>query len=333
MALTLAQQAKIEQNPLRKYVIMNLLRDAKLMEVIPWNNVNSFTSVAVRWRTLPTVAFRKINAGYTPSEGDVEQVWESVYVMGGEIKYDRLFEKVQANAIVPFKQMHTNMKLKALALTFNDYLINGDHGTDADGFEGYKKRVASLPSRQSVYYAGSSAAALDPTASVANGRAFFNKLEEQHYKTNAGNVNAILANEGIYYGMGAAARYIQASAGNYLDVTKDSFDRQITTFRGAPIIDTGLKIDQSTQIITDTETAGDAGADATSIYMVSFEEQQGVVGIQLPPGLEVYDPLNGGEQESTPTKLLRVEWPLGLAGFGSYGATRGQNLEGASNWT
>src|SRR3989304_9107216 len=99
MALTLAQQAKIEQNPLRKYVIMNMLRDAKLMEVIPWHDVNSFTSIAVRWKTLPSVAFRTINAGYTPSEGDVEQVWESVFVLGGEIKYDRLFEKVKGNSI------------------------------------------------------------------------------------------------------------------------------------------------------------------------------------------------------------------------------------------
>ena len=312
---------------------MNMLRDAKLMEVIPWHDVNSFTSIAVRWKTLPSVAFRTINAGYTPSEGDVEQVWESVFVLGGEIKYDRLFEKVKGNSIVDFKKLHTDMKLKALALQFNNYLINGDHGSDPDGFEGLKKRVTNMPSRQLVGFAGASAAALDPTASVANGRAFFNKFEEMHYKTNGGNVNAILCNEGIYYGMGAVARYIQATGGNMLSVTKDSFDRDITTWKGAPLIDTGLLKDQTTEIITETEVAGDAGADATSIYMLSFDEMQGILGIQLPPGLEVYDPLNGGEQESTPTKLLRVEWPLGLAGFGSYGFVRGWNVEGASNWT
>lgn len=332
MALTLAHLAKLEIDPLRKYVMQNLLRDAKVMEVIPWNDVNSLTSIAVRWRNLPSVAFRKINAGYTPSEGDTEQVWESVYALGGEIKFDRVFDKVK-NTIVDIKQMQSDMKIKAMALTFNDYFINGDHGVDADGFEGLKKRVAAMPSRQTVYFAGASSAGLDPTASVANANTFFNKLEEAHYKCNAGQVNAVFCNEGIYYGIGRVARFLNASGGMFLDATKDSFDRTIVTWKGAPLIDVGLKADQTTEIITETETGGTGVNNTTSVYMCSFNEQQGVVGIQLPPGLEVYDPLNGGEQESTPTKLLRVEWWLGLAGFGSYGVTRALNVEGASNWT
>lgn len=331
MALTLAQLAKLEVDPLRKYVMTNLLRDAKAMELIPFTDINSLTSIAVRWKTLPSVAFRKINAGYTPSEGDTEQVWESVYALGGEIKFDRVFDKVK-NTIVDIKKMNADMKIKSMALTFNDYLINGDHGVDADGFEGLKKRVAGMPSRQSVYFAGAAAAALDPTASAANANTFFSKLEEMHYKCNAGQVNTILVNEGMIYGIGRVARYVNSAGGFFLDVTKDSFDRAIVTYKGSAMFDMGLKADQSTENITDTETAGDAGADATSIYMCSFNEDQGVIGIQLPPGLESYDPLGGGEQESTPTKLLRVEWWLGLAGFGSYGIVRGRNVEGASQW-
>ena len=332
MALTLAQLAKLETDPLKKYVIVNILREAKIMEVLPFTDVDSLRSIAVRWRTLPSVAFRKINAGYTPSEGDTEQVWESVFALGGEIKFDRVFKKIKNTIVDPIK-LQSDMKLKALSLTFNDYVINGDHATDADGFEGLKKRVSNMPTRQSVYYAGSSSAALDVTASTANANTFFSKLEEQHYKTNAGQVSCILANEGIRYGLGRAARYVNSGGGMFLDATKDSFDRQILTWKGVPIVDTGLKTDQSTDIITDAETAGDAGTDATSIYMVSFGEDQGLMGIQLPPGLEVYDPLAGAEQESTPTNLMRVEWWLGLANFGSYGVTRGQNVEGASNWT
>ena len=331
MALTLAQLAKIEIDPLRKYVLANLLRDAKAMELLPFTDVNSLNSIAVRWRVLPSVAFRKINAGYTPSEGDTEQVWESVYALGGEIKFDRVFDKVQ-NTIIDIKKMNADMKIKAMALTFNDYLINGDHATDTDGFEGLKKRVAGMPTRQSVYFAGSTSAALDVTASAANANVFFAKLEEMHYKCNTGQCNAFIMNEAMIYGVGRAARYVTSAGGLFLDVTKDSFDRSITSYKGSNFVDIGLKADQSTEIILDTEAAGDAGADATSIYAVSFNEDQGVIGIQLPPGLESYDPLGGGEQESTPTKLLRIEWWLGLAGFGSYGIVRGRNVEGASQW-
>lgn len=331
MAVTLAMLAKIETDPLKKYVIMNLLREVKLMEVLPFTNVDSLKSVAVRWRMLPSTAFRQIGGGYTASEGDTEQVWEAVYALGGEINYDRVFEKVK-NTIVDMKKMQTDMKLLSMALTFNDYFINGDHATDADGFEGLKKRATNMPTRQTVGFAGAAAAALDPTSAVASGRAFIDGLEQMHYKTNRGEHNAFFCNEGIKWGIGRVLRYIQAAGGNFLDVTKDSFDRTVPTVWGSPVIDVGLKKDQSTEIITETEVAGDAGLDATSIYAVAFNEQQGITGIQLSP-LEVYDPLNGGEQESVPAKIVRIEWWLGLAGFGSYGVVRGWNVEGASNWT
>jgi hypothetical protein len=331
MALTLAQLAKVETDPLKKYVLTNLLREVKIFEVLPFQGVDSLRSVAVRWQTLPDVAFRTINEGYTPSEGDVEQVWESVYGFGGEIKLDRVFDKIK-NTIVDLKKTHTDMKLMAMACKFNDYFINGDHATDHKGFEGLKKRVSNMPSRQSVYFAGSAAAALDPTASVANGNAFFTKLEELHYKTARGEHSAFMMNEGMKWGPGRVARYIGFSGGNILDATQDSFDRTIPTLYGSPMIDVGLKKDQSTEIITGTEIAGDAGADATSIYAMAFNEMQGITGIQL-SDMEVYDPLNGGEQESTPTKLVRIDWWCGLAGFGSYGVARGQNVEDPSNWT
>lgn len=82
MAYTLAQLAKIEVEPLRKYVMMNLLRDAKLMELLPFTNVDSLNVIATRWRTLPSAAFRQIGGSWTQSMGDTEQVWESLYILG-----------------------------------------------------------------------------------------------------------------------------------------------------------------------------------------------------------------------------------------------------------
>lgn len=332
MAYTLAQLAKIEVEPLRKGVIMNLLRDARVMEVLPFENVNSLRSIAVRWATLPTVSFRGINLGYTASEGDYEQVYESVYGFGGEIEFDRVFDKI-GNTIVDPKTDQINQKMKAMALTFNDYFINGDHGTDADGFEGLKKRIDSMPSRQKIHFTTNSTdSVLDPTASAANARLFLDKMEELHYKCNRGQVSAYFVNEGMYYGLGRVLRYLGASGAGLLDTTRDSFDREINTYKGAPMIDIGLKRDQTTEIITNTETAGDAGSDATSIYAVSFGTDEGLTGIQLSE-MDVYDPLSGGERESKPTKLMRIDWWVGLANFGSYGITRGWNIEAPSAWT
>lgn len=329
MAYTLAQLAQLEQQPLRKGIIQTILRYTSIMDVIPWENVDSLRIMASRWDTLPTVNFRRVNEGYTPNEGTDEQIWEALYGFGGEIKFDRVFEKVK-NTVVDPKVNETQKKLKALSMTFNDYFINGDHAVDEDAFEGLKKRIAAMPARQTVTFAAS--AALDPTASVANARAFLDKYEECHYKCNAGKVSAVFMNETMFWGFGRVLRYLGASGGSLLDMTKDQFDRTQISYKGTRFIDVGLKRDQSTEIITDTETALDAGSDATSIYFVSFGDDEGLMGAQLGP-MDVYDPLSGGEQESTPTKLMRIDWWLGLISLGKFSMVRGANCEGAANWT
>lgn len=330
MTVTLAMVAKLEQRPLQKGIIMNLLREGPILQYLPFENVNSLTNIAVRWTKLPTVAFRKINAGYTANEGDVDQVWESVYAFGGEISLDRVWDKV-GNLIQDPRTLQVAMKSKAMALTFQDYFVNGDHGSDADGFEGIKKRISLMPARQSVR-ASSTTDVIDPTASAANARYFLDKWEQASYSANQGQYNVILCNEAMMWGFGRVLRYLGSAGGALYDITKDMFDREILTYKGKPFVDVGLKVDQSTEVITVTETAEDAGADATSVYFVPFNMEHGVTGIQLSP-MEIYDPLNGGEQEATPTKLVRVEWWCGLSGFGSYGPVRLHNIENPANWT
>jgi len=331
MAVTLAQVAKLEKHELRAGILMNLLREGPILEHIPFENVSSLTSVAVRWTTLPSVAFRRVNGAYTASEGDVEQVYESVYGFGGDIEIDRVFGKITGSLIKDPRQLNIEMKSKAMALKFNDYFINGDHASDPDGFEGLKKRLSSYPSRQRVR-ASASTDILDPTASAANARLFVDKWEQAMYSANGGDVQAILCNEGLKWGIGRVLRYLSASGGSLLDTAKDQFDREILMYKGAPIMDMGLKADQVTEVISAAETAEDAGTDATSAYFVPFNMENGIQGIQL-SDMEIYDPLDGAEQASKPTQLVRVEWWCGLAGFGSHGPTRLHNIETPASWT
>ncbi len=334
MPYTLAQLAQVETTPLRKGVIMNLLRYSQLFEVIPWETVTSLTSLAKRVRDLPGgITWRQINQGYTEdTTGQLEDVWESVYIMGGEVRFDRIFDYVK-NVIQDPKQLQLDLKLKRLALDFNDIFINGDHAVDPDAPEGLRKRVDGMPAEQSVYFAGvagDGTAALDPTASAANANVFFSKLEEMFYMCEP-KPSAFFVNRGMIYGLGRVARYVNFSGGFAMDVTKDSFERTIPTYGGVPFYDVGLLADQTTEVITDTETANDAGADATSLYAVSFGGPEGFTGIQLHE-LMSYDPLGGSEQEATPTKLVRIEWPIGFSNFGSRCIVRGRNVEGATQW-
>lgn len=333
MAYTLAQLAEVEIDVLKKGILENIIRDAPVTENLPFEGVSSLAVYGLRVKSLPDVAFRDINETYTEAtDAHVEEVWESVYVLGGEIRFDRLFQYVK-NTVQDPKTFQTAMKVKAAAFKFNDYFINGDHAVDPKGFEGLTKRVAAMPASQSIYYAGvagDATAALDPTAAIANARSFFDHLEEQWIATNQGNVTHIFCNQGMILGLGKALRYAGTNAGvGMLDTGKDSFDRTFYTYRGVKLFDMGLLKDQATQVITDTETANDAGADATSIYMASIGSGlDQLTGIQLHPLLSEQLP----KTTSTSDGLL-LEWPVGLCNFGSYCITRGRNVEGASNWT
>jgi hypothetical protein len=329
MAYTLAQLSKVTADPIKKYVIQNMLRDMKASEILPYHDVNSLKTTALRWRTLPSVAFRDLGSDYTEdTTGDVEEVWESLYILGGLVKFDRVFGKV-GNTIVDPKKLIMDMKLKSLALTWNDYFINGDLAVDPLGFQGLKKRISLMPARQKIN-AKASDSGLDVTASAATVNSFWTKVETAHRYCNSGNVSGIFTNEAMLLGLGRSLRYIASAGGHFLDVGKDSFDRQQLSYKGAPVYDMGLKKDQSTEIITVSETSGN-GSDtsSTSMYFVSFNEQQGVVGIQL-GGLEV---VQDAKKDVATANQTLIEWVLGLAGFGSYGMTRLWNILDPASWT
>lgn len=333
MGITLAQLAALETEPLRKGIILNIIRDAQLMDSFPFEDVSSLRVIGTRWSKLPTGgAWRRLNGSYTAAEeGTVEQVEESLFIFGGEITYDRLINKI-TNFIEDPIVVQTKMKIKALSYGWKDQFINGDHGTEPDGFEGLKKRVANLPTRQKVCFTTStSAAPLDPTASTANARRYLDVLDEAWKKCNGGQVSAMFANEDYILGIGRVMRYAQFN-GNLLDVNKDTVGREFVTYKGKAVFDMGLKIDQSTEIIPNTEVAGDSGADSTSVYFASYDKEEGIYGIQVEP-LKVYDPLNGAESSSAPALLRRIDWANGLAMFGSYGLVRAWNLAAPSSWT
>jgi len=324
MAVTLADHAKQETDPLRKGILMNLLRQSDVLALIPFEVVGSLDSIAIRWQTLPTAGFRKINAGYTEGSGKTEQIVESLKALGGDVDFDRVFDKVK-NYIESPRVTQTKMKTKAVASEFNYYYIKGGPAVDADGFSGLEYRVDNLPSRQKIAV-GVAGTPHDATASTANEHAFLDALHELNDLV--GGASAYFCNRKMRLGVGRVLRRV-----GLLDTTTDQFDREVWTFGGAPIVDVGLKRDQSTEIITDTEDPGDGGEDTTSIYAVSFGTDDGLLGIQLEP-LEAY--MVGGEEhelESKPVKRLRIDWWVGLAGFGSYYAARAYNLEPAASWT
>lgn len=330
--ITLAQLTQIERTPEKKYIMLQLLREAKVMQRLPFENVSGLTVQAMWWEQLPDGGtFRSLNEGYTSAEnGQLGDGTEAVFAFGGDVTYDRVLELIK-NVVGDPVKMQVDARLKVIGLNWNNQFINGDVAADPKGFNGIKKRIAGMPARQTIWAAGSTSAPFDPTASAANARSFMNMFNLAWRRTNGGNVDDILCNEDFIVGFSRVLALMQSS-GNFLATTKDQFGREELTYRGATFTDMGLLKDQATEVISNTEVAGDGGADSMSVYFVSYNKDQGIYGIQLNP-LKAYQPLGTGEMESKPSKLWRIDWWNGLASFGKYGMTRLRNIERLADWT
>lgn len=327
MAVTLNDVLKTQKDPMAVGFIKNLLRQSDLLKLIPLATIDTLEVEGTRWQTLPTTGTRKAGGTYTEASGATEQVKETVFIYGGDITIDRVLSKVKGKFTDELSNQ-VAMKSASLSSVINDYFINGDHSNSsyADGFEGLKKRVSNMPSRMSIDLAQSTDS-LKVLASTANENLFVDALHEAVKKVGGGMnqdltggfKGAIFCNETTYIGLGKALRRL-----NLLSQSTDAFDRTFNVFNGFPLVDVGLKNDQSTEIITDTEDPGDAGNDASSIYVVRFGEDDGLHMIQLAgTSAAPYDPVKAGEGGATgPAFMRRIDWAIGLRGLGSYYAAR-----------
>jgi hypothetical protein len=303
MASTLVDYMKLVTNdPLKKGFIADLLRYSDLLRMVPFTSEAGLQVNGQRWQTLPASGYRKVGGGYTESTGTTEPVSETMSVLGGDIKVDKL---LAANQIA----IQSRMKAKAVAFQFNDSFINGDHAVDPDSFEGLKKRNANMPARMTIDLGSDS---LKVLASAANENLFLDALHQAiKYVDGA---TAFLVNETTYLGLGQILRRL-----GLLETQTDAYGKVWSAFAGVPFVDVGLKGDKSTEIITNTEDPGDGGNDASSVYVVNFDTVEGLHGIELEgTGMDIYDPLKGGEMEAGPQYLRRVDWPVGLFNLSQY---------------
>lgn len=323
MAYTLNELAKVARTPYDKAVVQDLLRQSKILQLIPIVGVNALKKGATRWQTLPTVSTRKLNASYPESTGTLENVEDTLHLYGGDIKIDRIFTMVQADESPLVTQ--TKMKIAAVTARFNNDVINGDHAVDPDSFEGLRKRVTNQPARMRINLADGAGDSLKVLANNTNQNIFVDALHEALHKvsnggTDKGNV-IMLMNENTYLGIGKVLRRL-----GLLSTVKDQYDRVWDTFAGAKLVDIGLQADQTTEIISNTEDPGDGGNDATSIYVCRLGSDDGLHLMQLNGTTPVpYDPVAKGEGGTTnqgPAYIRRIDWAIGLRQVGRYAVAR-----------
>uniref|UniRef100_A0A6M3IQG1 Putative capsid protein n=1 Tax=viral metagenome TaxID=1070528 RepID=A0A6M3IQG1_9ZZZZ len=303
MAVTLADHAKQAANE-GKLVLAEIadwfLMESNVLQIIPWATNPQLAMQITSMLTLPTIGTRKINASFSESTGKFDQKIEGKYIFGHDIDVDVVLEKANPGE----RQTQRRMSAKAMAFSFNDMFINGDPASDQ--FKGLSMRV------DDVYTANYTDQYIDGGSATTGKGVLYDTTERQYFIDKVAQLihaisehrpDALFMNSKLYLCFESAMR-----RESLLKQTEDMFGRIINMFQNIPLIDIGIKADQSTEIITNAETLS-GGSDETSMYAVKYGENEYLWGMQQDT-LEVRDL---GEVDDTPVFRDRVEWVVGLA--------------------
>ena len=308
MAMTLAEAATVTVDP-RLPGVVSVLNTSQIMNRTPFESIAGRAYSYNKEATLPAAAFRAVNAGYTESTGTFATATESLVILGGDYVVDRFLEQTSTGTVASLVAAQRDMKARSIAAKFSDAFINGDTAVDANSFDGLKKRLTGTQ----VITSGTNGAAMNTDAATRT--AFLDRLDA--LLALVPGCDAIYANQAVIAMLRTVYRNVTIN--NYTVDTLTGRPVEVPTWQGVPILDAGLKADQ-TSIIPQTETAG-TSTNTSSIYAVNYtqnETETGVLGLTN-GGLQVDAPV---QMEAKPSWLGRIEIYCGLALVGAKPAAR-----------
>jgi len=307
VAWTLGEFSKIETDTLRKSVLDTLLMEANLLELIPWETIGTLATTVVRYQSLPSVGYRKVNEGFTESTGKFEQKVETVALGGLDIDTDKAIARAK-NTIADARAIQQTMALKAMAFDFNDKFISGNPTADPEVFKGIRLRIDDVFAEG---FTEQKFAANDVDTGILNSQTtrfdYIQDLDKLIYAIKGHSPEYAIMNKKML--LATRSCLIRE---RLLTYNTDMFGRQIDMYGNTRLLDIGVKADQTTEVILNTEdTAGapSGGSENTSIYVCKFGIGEWLWGIQQYP-LEVEDL---GELQTAPKFRTRIDWPHGMA--------------------
>lgn len=298
MALTLIEAAKrFQGDAVRSAIIELFARSHPLLAVLPFEGIVGNARKYTREETLPGVAFRGVNEGYTESVGVLNPLVESLVIAGGDLDVDKFIVDTMGT---DQRAIHESMKVKALAHKIAHTFIKGDSESTPKEFDGLQRR---LTGNQKIA-AGSSSGG--DALSLAKLDELIDAVDDPTH---------LLMSKAMRRRLTAAAR--DTTVGGYITYTKDAFGRQVTQYNDLPILEMdGNKLLYSTLAFDEANPGGGSNV-GTSIYCLSMREGR-MNGIQN-GDMDVRDL---GELEGKPVYRTRVEWYVGLCVYDPYSAAR-----------
>lgn len=283
-------------------VVDTLRKESFLLDKMQFPTINALKARAFRVSSLAAPSNRQLNENYTHSTGAIEPIEETGYLFGGRVSVDHQLEGGDGLIADP-NAWQVKMKSTSLAYGWNDDMINGSPSSTPNSITGLRFRIARDFSGQ-IVDAGAPDISPDSAGLTAAFNTFFDAVQSAIYKCREHTCDLIITNATVKLRMESGLRQL-----GLLSTTQDSFGRTISTWgQGGPaIIDIGLKYDQSTSIMPDTEGAtGLVGGGAkSSLFFVKLGAEY-LTGWQK-GNLQTFETPNGV------LKHVDIDWLAGIA--------------------
>ena len=316
--ITLSDYALMSNSPIVQKISYSLIQNGSVLADLPMKQYKSMVANGVRFlgSGLVSVTSRSLNEDPASGRSVPTPFQEQAYILSKNFDVDKILLD-DVNSIQDPWTVEIGAYLKALTYGVNDRFINNDHvtaGGDAKSIVGLRYRLDnpgdySIPAEMKL----DAGVDLSGTISVTNANKMIEVIDQllQNMGDSEGNGVVLYCNDILRRKLNTSVRTLGAGAG--FATTTDAFGRQITTYRGAKITSLGRKADQTTPIISQTETAAGAqtGGTYTSIYGVKYSlDGDGLYGWEFRSMEEAISPariLDNGTQWR-----MTFDYPVGV---------------------
>lgn len=311
MAVTLAQAKLNVQDALQMGIIDEFAKSSFLFDnltfddcVSPTGGGATLTYGYTRLITQPTAAFRAVNSEYTPQEVTKQRYITDLKVFGGSFQVDRVISNM--GGIIDEVTLQMQQKIKAASALFNDTVINGDSGVNANSFDGLEKALIG----SSTEYNTASAIDLSTSALVTSNYTAFLDMLDEFLMGLDGTPSAIMGNTKLIAKLRAVAR----RAGMYM-TKMNEFGQQVEMYGNIPFVDLGAKPGSNTPVVATDGATGTTSLYATRLGLDGFHgiSLAGVAPVQTwLPDFKTAGAVKTGEVEMVAAVALKATKAAGV---------------------
>lgn len=328
MPFTLAEHALAQREPLKKGVYLGIVRESVIADILPFRSVSTLSETGTRYDTVISPSFIPISGTIPERTAGGKQISWGVYELAVHIDIPIPLEK-EGGLLEKPSTRQQKLAMLGAAYVFQQQFVNGDQGSDPNGFDGINKIVGNLAGAQSV---GATELDIRGAPSAADAHAMIDRLDLAIDQVDGHKPDFALCNREFGQRFRSVMRQ-QDWKGIDEDWIKGGFpfgdireklatasSKPMFLYQGIPFYDAGVQADMSTRVIGNTYSEG-GSSNGTRVFFIKLSPEN-LEGLQYsPPRMRRI-----GTLEDREVDRHRFIWDVGIAVWGHRSISKAQGI-------